>query len=102
MPSAIISTMLPASRFYRAVREFAVSTPVWGEATRYFTQPDERFDVTLVSQRVYGTRDDFLAVLAAAGLDRFDQELTERELVLPTKAQLERIKLDTGYTESVA
>lgn len=89
--------MIGQSRFYRAVRQFAVSTPVWGASTRYFTLPDERFDLTLVSQRIYGNRDEWLAVMAAAGLDRIDQELTERELVLPNPDQLQAIKERTGY-----
>lgn len=89
--------MIGQSRFYRAVRQFAVSTPVWGEAVRVFTLPEERWDVTLVSQRVYGNRDEALTIMAAAGLDRFDQELTERELVLPTAERLEQIKKATGY-----
>lgn len=66
----------------------------------YQTLPDERWDLTLVSQRVYGNRNEFLAVMAAAGLDRFDQELTERELILPNAQRLEIIKQDTGYTSS--
>lgn len=92
--------MVPASRFYREVRQFSLTAPVWEEAIRYFTKPDERWDLTLVSQRVYGNRDDFVAVMAAAGLDRFDQELTERELVLPTPARLALIKQRTGYQAS--
>lgn len=89
--------MIGQSRFYRAVRQFAVSTPVWGTAIRHFTLPDERFDLTLVSQRVYGNRDEALTIMAAAGLDRLDQELTERELVLPTPSDLQSIKNSVGY-----
>lgn len=94
--------MLPESRFYRAVRKFAQTSQVF-DATRlvYFSKPDERFDLTLVSQRVYGNRDEFLAVMAAAGLDRFDQELTERELVLPNPQRLEMIKSATGYISAL-
>jgi hypothetical protein len=90
--------MLATSRFYAAVRQFSVSSPVW-DADRiiYHTLPDERRDLTLVSQRVYGNRDDFLAVMAAAGLDRFDDELTEREIVLPSKTRLDLIKRQTGF-----
>lgn len=90
--------MLPESRFYRAVRQFAASSPTW-DTTRILveTTPADRFDLTLVSQRVYGTRDEFLAVMAAAGLDRFDQELTERTLVLPNKQRLQMLKDAAGY-----
>jgi hypothetical protein len=89
--------MLGTSRFYRAVRQFAVSTPIWAEKIVYEVAPDERHDITLVAARVYGDRREWLTVMAAAGLDRVDNALTERTLVLPTKAQLERIKADTGY-----
>lgn len=90
--------MISASRFYRAVRQFATTSPVW-DSTRivYFTKPDERWDLTLVSQRVYGNRNESLAVMAAAGLDRYDQEMTERELILPGPQRLEAIKRATGY-----
>lgn len=100
MPVSQYVRMISASRFYRAVRQFSVTAPPWAEAIRYFTLPDERWDLTLVSQRVYGTRDEYLAVMAAAGLDRFDQELTERQLVLPTPQRLEAIKRMTGFVSS--
>ncbi len=89
--------MIAASRFYREVRQFALTAPAWEDAVRYFTRPDERWDLTLVAQRVYGSRDEYLAVMAAAGLDRMDQELTERELVLPTADRLALIKKRTGF-----
>jgi len=89
--------MLGQSNFYKAIRQFAVQTPVWGTAIRYRTTPDESYDLTLTSRRVYGTPDEYLAIMAAAGLDTFDQEMTERDLVLPTQADLEKIKAQTGY-----
>ena len=92
--------MIPVSRFYRAVREFSTTAPVWADCIRYFTLPDERWDMSLVSLRVYGTRDETIAVMAAAGLDRVTQELTERELVLPTPERLLAIKQQTGYVSS--
>jgi len=94
--------MIPASRFYREVRKFSVTAPVWEDAIRYFTKPDERWDLTLVADRVYGSRDEYLAVMAAAGLDRLDQELTERELVLPTASRLALIKSRTGFLSTSA
>lgn len=91
--------MVSASRFYRAVRQFATTSPVW-DATRivYHTLPDERWDLTLVSQRVYGNRNESLTVMAAAGLDRYNQELSERTLILPSPQRLEAIKRSTGYS----
>ncbi|MEM4986249.1 hypothetical protein V8G57_02495 [Collimonas sp. H4R21] len=78
--------------FYRQVRDFVAKTPVWGMAIRYQTKPDERFDMTLISRRIYGRPDEFLVVMAAAGLDSVEQELPEQLLVLPTESQLLTLK----------
>lgn len=86
-----------AGAFFRAVRRFALTTRPWEPAIWYETKPDERHDLTLVSQRVYGRRDEYLAVMAAAGLSHVDDELTERKLCLPNEGQLRKIKLTTGY-----
>jgi hypothetical protein len=88
------------NRLFASVRTFALTTPPWGEALRYFTKPDERHDMTAISQRVYGRRGEPLVVQAAAGLDSPELELTERLLVLPTDAQLRAMKLDAGFTAS--
>lgn len=88
---------IAAASFIAAVRKFAVQTPGWGEAIRYQTKPDERSDITLIAQRVYGDRGEFMAVYAAAGLDTLEQELDERLLVLPTYSQLQLIKRKTEY-----
>ena len=88
------------NRLFTDIRRFAATTPVWGDAIRVFTTPGERFDLTAVSQRVYGTRTETLAIQAAAGLDSPENELTERELVLPTPAQLRAMKLAAGYAEA--
>lgn len=88
---------LAAGAFYRAVRDFALKTKPWETAIWYETKPDERWDLTLVAQRVYGRRDEYLAVLAAAGLSHIDDELTERKLCLPTEAKLRAIKTATRY-----
>jgi hypothetical protein len=83
--------------YVKAVRKFAVQTPDWADAIRYFTLPDERYDLTLVAKRVYGDRNEFMAIFAAAGLDTLEQVLPEQQLVLPTAAQLMTIKRQTGY-----
>ena len=80
--------------FYRQVRDFVAKIPVWGMAIRYQTKPDERFDMTLISRRIYGRPDEFLVVMAAAGLDSVEQELPEQLLVLPTESQLLTLKTD--------
>lgn len=87
------------NRLYQLVRDFAVQTPAWGAAVRYFTLPDERLDLTLVSQRVYGNRNEALVIQAAAGLDSPELELTERALVLPMPTRLAAMKLQAGYGE---
>jgi len=93
-----MTAMVAQSRFYRAVRQFALTAPSWEPAIRYFTKPDERWDLTLVAERVYGDREEYLAIMAAAGLDRLDQELTERPLVLPRPERLALIKAQTGFS----
>jgi len=84
-------------RLFQAVRRFSQATRDWEQAVRYMTLPDERFDLTKVSARVYGTRDEALVIQAAAGLDSPELELTERRLVLPTAEQLATMKRDAGY-----
>ena len=89
--------MIAHARYYQAVRQFATTAPVWTDLITYFTLPDERWDLMLASRRIYGTPNEWLAVTAAAGLDRLDQEMAERELRLPTVERLEAIKRLTGY-----
>lgn len=87
-----------AKGFYREVRRFAERAQPWTQGVVWYqTKPDERFDLSLVSRRVYGRRDEFLAVLAAAGLDGFDQPLTERLIALPAEFRLVQIKRATGF-----
>jgi hypothetical protein len=90
-----------ARRFYGEVRKFAERTKPWQTAIFYEINPDETWDLTLVSARVYGRRDEYLAVMAAAGIDSVDQPLRQKRLVLPTEAQLYAIKRRTGF-ESIA
>jgi len=90
-----------AKNFYKSVRDFAESIKPWDTARWYETKPDEIYDLTLVSYRVYGNRDEALAVMAAAGLSSFDQPLPMRRMALPTSAQLYEIKRETGF-ESIA
>lgn len=92
--------MKEAANFYKAVRTFSATRETWHDAIRYDVKPDEEYNLPLVSQRVYGNRDESLAVMAAAGLDRFDQKLTQRTIILPTHAQLEAIKQQTGFTST--
>ena len=86
-----------AKSFYREIRKFSESTKPWQQAIFYETKPDEMYDLTLVSQRVYGRRDEFLAVMAAAGLDTVDQPLPQKRIVLPNEGQLIDIKRRAGF-----
>lgn len=91
-----------AAAFYRAVRKFSERAKEWdSNAVFYEIKPDERFDLSLVSRRVYGRRDEFLAVMAAAGIDSFDQPLEQKTIALPSDGELLRIKRETGF-ESIA
>lgn len=86
-----------ARTFYRLVRDFAQGVKPWDEAIYHDVAPDERWDVTLVSRRAYGRRDEYLAVMAAAGLDTIDQPLEQRRLVMPTEARLRQLKIAAGF-----
>lgn len=91
-----------AKSFYREIRKFAERAKAWDVGVVWYeTKPDERHDPSLVSARVYGRRDESLAVLAAAGLDGFDQTLTERMLALPSDLLLSQIKRACNF-ESIA
>lgn len=92
MPNAIAT-----AQFIKAIRTFAIQTPVWANAIRYETKPDERNDITLIAERVYGDRNEYMVIFAAAGLDTMEQVLPEQRLILPTRAQLQQIKRQTGY-----
>lgn len=87
-----------AKDFYREIRKFAERAQPWHPGVIWYeTKPDERLDLSLVSARVYGRRDEYLAVLAAAGLDGFDQPLTERMIALPSEFRLTQIKRAASF-----
>lgn len=87
-----------AAAFYRAVRDFSQNAKDWdANVIFYETKPDEQYDLSLVSRRVYGRRDEFLAVMAAAGLDSFDEPLPQKRLKLPNMLKLMQIKRQTGF-----
>lgn len=91
-----------AAAFYRAVRKFCAAAKPWEtDAIFYETKPDEEYDLTLISHRVYGRRDEFLAVMAAIGIDQVDQPIPQKKIVLPSEGRLHRIKRQTGF-ESIA
>lgn len=84
--------------FFRAVRKFSESVKPWEGHISHEVTPDESWDLTLVSERVYGRRDEYLAVMAAAGLSTVDQELKAgRRIALPTESQLYSMKRQAGF-----
>ncbi len=95
--SAMDTNSQAARVFYRLVRDFALGVKPWDEAIYHDVKPDERWDATLVSSRIYGRRDEYLAVMAAAGLDGPDQPLEQRRLVLPTESRLRQLKIAAGF-----
>lgn len=90
-----------AKDLYRIVRAFSERTRGWQTAIFHDVLPDEQWDASLVSQRVYGRRDEFLVVMAAAGVDTVDQPLPQKQIVLPTEGQLYSMKRRAGF-ESIA
>lgn len=86
-----------AAELLRRVADFSQRQPEWAECIVYETRPDERWNLPLVSWRVYRSWDEALVILAAAGLDSVEQELTERRLVLPTPTQLAAMKTLSGF-----
>lgn len=83
--------------FYQLVRQYALTTPAWAVTQSYQTKPDERWDLTLASRRVYGIPDEFLTIMAAAGLDSVEQEMPEQLLILPDAATLKSFKTQAKF-----
>lgn len=96
-PALVLNRQNAVMKFYLLVRQFSLKAKPWTEAIRYETKLDERFDMTLTSQRTYGYRDEFIAIQAAANLDSTEQELTEQLLILPPPLVLDNIKKVAGY-----
>jgi hypothetical protein len=91
-----------ARDFYKLVLDHAEQARPWDTtATYHDVTPDEQWDPTLVSERVYGRREEFLAVMAAAGMNTFDEPVPMRRLVLPTAETLRAFKRRAGF-ESIA
>jgi hypothetical protein len=87
-----------AARFYRAVRDFALRAKPWDQSIIWYeTKPDEMRDLTLISERVYGNRDECLAIMAAAGLDTVDQPMPQKRIALPAMSRLYEMKRRCGF-----
>lgn len=83
--------------FWRLVRDFVDTVRPWDAAIYHEVKPDERWDATLISRRVYGRRDEFMAVLAAAGIDMVDSPIEQKTIVLPTEGKLRQLKFEAGF-----
>jgi hypothetical protein len=91
-----------ARAFYRLVRDFAIgATVTTSNAIYYEIKPDERFDASRVSFRVYGRWDEYLTVMAAAGIDTIGQPMDQQTIVLPSDGLLSSMKRQAGF-ESIA
>jgi len=96
-PVLAIEQQNAVMKFYLLVRQFVLDAKPWTQVIRYQTKVDERYDMTLVSQRVYGHREEFIAVQASANLDSTEQFLEEQLLILPFPEDLNEIKVRAGY-----
>ncbi|PKF35570.1 hypothetical protein [Acinetobacter proteolyticus] len=83
--------------FFKKVSNFVQNAKAWDEVVSYEIKPDEIVDATLISRRVYGTSDEFLTVMACAGLDSFDDTFKQGVLKLPNANQLEKLKRESGF-----
>lgn len=86
-----------AKNFYKLVSNYSKTAKVWDAIIQYEIKPDERHDPTLISRRVYGTPIEFLAVMACIGMSSFEDDITQKAIILPTKTVLERFKRQSGY-----
>lgn len=84
--------------FYRETRQWASRVKPNQVVLWHETLPDEQWDITLVSQRVYGRRDEHLTVMAVAGMDTVDQALpVGLRLAFPPEQTLYALKRRTGF-----
>lgn len=86
-----------AKVFWKAVQTWAAGVRQWDEAIYYDIKPDEQWDVTLVSQRVYGRRCEYLAVMASAGISYVDSPINQKQIILPSEVQLRKLKFASGF-----
>ncbi|WP_019520455.1 hypothetical protein [Faucicola boevrei] len=83
------------NHYHNAIRDLVtlmINKGKTGQIIKHAIGPDEIHDPTLVSLRVYGNRHDYDVVMVCAGTNSIWQALPEREIYLPTKAQLFRLK----------
>lgn len=90
-----------AKAFYREVRRLCANARPWTSGIVFIdTTPSDRMDISKISERIYGTRHEVLAVMAAAGMNTMNQPLEQQRIAVPTKERLMMLKRQTGF-ESV-
>ena len=93
--------MISEARFYRDIRRFALTEPEYSSRRQVVrSYPSERFHIPMMALRVYGDASEGLVIRAAAGLSTVDSELTEQDVVLPTKEHLVYLKQKAGITST--
>ena len=87
-----------ARQFYQSVRALCEGATAITEGVVFHqVTPDEQFDMSRLSYRLYGRWDEFLAVMAAAGLDTSDAMIPQGRLAFPTEAKLLELKRAAGF-----
>lgn len=91
-----------AAAFWRVVHNFSQNVRAWDIGVIWHEiKPDEVLDPTLISRRVYGRPDEYLAVMAAAAMCNLDTPMLQKKIALPNEAQLLALKRRAGF-ESMA
>lgn len=83
--------------FFKKVANYVKTAKPWDNIMTYEIKPDEYVDATLISRRVYKTSDEFLTVMACAGIDSFDDGFKQGTLILPNLMQLNKLKREAGF-----
>lgn len=84
------------TRYMATIRSYAQNSVFGTNHIRYETKEDERYDLTLVSRRVYGISSEWLTIQAAAGMSTPEDELPPQTLVLPSFQDLIALKKQAG------
>lgn len=84
------------ARFLVLMRKFAQNTRFGTRHIRHDVTEDEKTDLTLVAYRVYGDRNEWLAIQGAAGLDTPENPLLTQTLILPSIEDLQALKRQAG------
>lgn len=86
--------------FFKLVANYCKTANSWDNVILYDVKPDEAYNAPLISYRVYGNFDEHLTILAAAGIDGYDIEIKQKQLVLPNSTQLRRLKEQAIFESS--